>query len=142
MDQLLHPLTASNAFLSVPTDSSGCGNLSSASASLALTLLFLLLSFFCPTQICEYPYNPFQWSGTPASILAVFCENCCIYRCILDTSMERDVLHVHLLLHLLEPLLFLPFLLLTTVPFYRYTHMVYPFAFRRVLKLFLVLDYY
>ena len=32
----------------------------------------------------------------------VFCENCCIYRCIPAASMERDELHVHLLYHHLE----------------------------------------
>ena len=34
----------------------------------------------------------------------MFCENCCIWRCILDASMESDVLHIQLLLcHLSRP---------------------------------------
>ena len=39
------------------------------------------------------------WSGTPVCSPLVFCKLFCVWRCIPDVSMERDVLHVHLLLH-------------------------------------------
>lgn len=49
-------------------------------------------------------YTPFQWSGTPASSQMVFCEIFCIRRYIPDASMEKEVLHIHLLLcHLVHP---------------------------------------
>ena len=49
-------------------------------------------------------------SIAPASIQLVFFENCSICRCILDASAEKDVLHVHLLLHHLDSLLLEGFL--------------------------------
>ena len=44
-------------------------------------------------------YILFWWSGTPVSSQLVFCMHFCVSRCIPDVSMQRDVLHVHLLLH-------------------------------------------
>ena len=41
----------------------------------------------------------FCWSGTPVYSQLVFCVNFCVWWCIPDVSMERDRLHVHLLLH-------------------------------------------
>ena len=41
----------------------------------------------------------FYWSGTPVCSQLVFCRHLCVWRCIPDVSMERDVLHIHLLLH-------------------------------------------
>ena len=38
------------------------------------------------------------WSGTPICSQLVFHMHFCVWRCIPDVSMERDVLHVHLLL--------------------------------------------
>ena len=49
-------------------------------------------------------------SIAPASIQLVFFENCSICRCILDAWAEKDVLHVHLLLHHLDSLLLEGFL--------------------------------
>ena len=81
-------------------------NLSSASAlpphgagRIPLPLLLLLCSFFHPTQLCRDLYSPFQCPRSSASFQLVFCENCSIYRSIPDASVERDELHVHLLLH-------------------------------------------
>ena len=43
-------------------------------------------------------------SGPPVHSQLVFCMHVCVWRCIPDGSMERDVLHVHLLLcHLVLP---------------------------------------
>ena len=51
-------------------------------------------------------YIFFQWSGTPVLSQLVFCKHFCVWRCIPDVSMEKDVLHVHLpLCHLVPPLL-------------------------------------
>ena len=47
--------------------------------------------------------HPFWWSGTPAHSHLVFCKPFCVWGCIPDVSMERDVLHVHLLLRHLVP---------------------------------------
>ena len=57
----------------------------------------------CPTEFCviwSYLiwYILFHWSGPPVCAQLVFCMHFCVWRCILDVSMERDVLHVHLLL--------------------------------------------
>ena len=42
----------------------------------------------------------FLWSGTPVCSQLVFCMNFCVWRCIPDVSTEGDVLHGHLLHHL------------------------------------------
>ena len=39
-----------------------------------------------------------HWSGTPVRSQLVFCMHFCVWRCIPDVSMERDVLHIYLLL--------------------------------------------
>ena len=44
-------------------------------------------------------YILFLWSGTPVCSQLVFCMHFCVWRCIPDVSMERYVLHVHLLLY-------------------------------------------
>ena len=44
-------------------------------------------------------YFLFHWSGTPVHSQLVFCMHLCVWRCTPDVSGERDVLHVHLLLH-------------------------------------------
>ena len=41
------------------------------------------------------------WSGTRVCCQLVFCMNFCVWRSIPDVSMERDVLHIHLLLRCL-----------------------------------------
>ena len=52
-------------------------------------------------------YILFHWSGTPVHSQLVFCMHFCVWRCILDVSAERDVLHVHLLLcHLVLPMMY------------------------------------
>ena len=46
----------------------------------------------------------FHWPVTPVCSQLVFCMHFCVWRCILDVSVERDVLHIHLLLcHLVLP---------------------------------------
>ena len=40
----------------------------------------------------------FCWSGTPVHSQLVFCMHISVWRCIRGVSVERDVLHVHLLL--------------------------------------------
>ena len=59
-------------------------------------LLILLFSpqFLRPTKFCMVLYILCHWSGPQL----VFCKHFCVWRCISDVSMERDVLHVHLLL--------------------------------------------
>lgn len=63
-----------------------------------LPFLLLLPSMFHPTHLCRDLYIPFQWPRLSASAQPVFCENCCICRCIPYASMERDIFHILLLL--------------------------------------------
>ena len=56
-------------------------------------------SSFIPTEFCVVLYIHFHWSGTPVHSQLVFCMLFCVLRCIPDVSMERDILHVYLLLH-------------------------------------------
>ena len=50
-------------------------------------------------------YILFHWSGTPVHSQLVFCMHFCVWRCIPDVSVERDVLSIHLLLcHLVLPM--------------------------------------
>ena len=44
-------------------------------------------------------YILFLWSGTPVCSQLVFSMQFCVWRCIPDISLERIVLHIHLLLH-------------------------------------------
>ena len=63
-----------------------------------LTLLFFPLVPLS-SQFCMGLCILLCWSGTPVSFQPVFCMHFCVWRCIPDISMERDVrLHVHLLL--------------------------------------------
>ena len=113
-NQLCHSLTASNAsFLSHPIGpdvrispllqlpGGTCTTLRYRSnpTHSALPSPFSLL----PIKLCMDLYIPFQWSGIPVSIQLVLCE-ICICRCVPDASVEREVLHVHLLLHYLVSL--------------------------------------
>ena len=43
-------------------------------------------------------YILFLWSGTPGCSQLMFCMPFCVWRCVPDVSVERDVLLVHLLL--------------------------------------------
>ena len=52
---------------------------------------FILLSF-------ASIYILFHRSGTPVRSQLVFCMHFCVWRCVPDVSVERDVLHIHLLL--------------------------------------------
>ena len=56
-------------------------------------------SFILPSFVWFYIF--FSMSGTPLHSQMVFCRNVCVWRCTSDLSVERDVLHVHLLLSLL-----------------------------------------
>ena len=51
----------------------------------------------------------FLWSCTPVCSPLVFCKHFRVWSCIPDVSMERDVLHVHLLLHHPHLMFFSPF---------------------------------
>lgn len=62
-------------------------------------LLFFFPFIFLPTEFCMELRILFWWSGTPASSQLVLCEIFCIWRCISDVSVVRDVLHIHLFLH-------------------------------------------
>lgn len=106
------PSDSLRCFPSIPTSFTRCRNLSPPPAPqhlgtglVLLALLLLLPSFFHPTQLCVDSYNPFQWSGTSASIQPVFCESCCICTCILDAFVGRDERRVLLLCHLDSSLL-------------------------------------
>ena len=73
-------------------------------AGLVLLTLLLFFSFiFLPTEFCMELHVLFWWSGTPASSQLVLCEIFCIWTCISDASVVRDVLHIHLFLHHLVP---------------------------------------
>ena len=74
-----------------------------------LTLLFFP-QFLHPTKFCLALYILFHWSGPPVHSQLVLCMHFCVWRCIPDASMERDGLHVHLLL--CHPVLFDSFLIL------------------------------
>ena len=74
---------------------------SSPTIWLQAVLLILLLffpSYLHPTKFCMSLYIPFQWPVTPASTQLVLYEVFCIWRYSHDASLERDVLHIHLLL--------------------------------------------
>ena len=60
-------------------------------------------SFILPSFLWVYIYILFCWSGTPVCSQLAFCKHFCVWRCIPDVSMKRDVFHVHLLLHHLAP---------------------------------------
>ena len=52
----------------------------------------------CPIEFCVVLYILFLWSGPPDHSQLLFCMHFCVWRCVPDVSVERDVLHVHLLL--------------------------------------------
>ena len=58
----------------------------------------LFHSLFCLIKSCINLYIPFQLSGAPSSSQLVLCKIFCIWRYIPDSSMERDVLLIHILL--------------------------------------------
>ena len=62
-----------------------------------LTRLFLPLVPLS-YRVLTVLYILFWRSDTPLHSPLVFCKHFCVSRCIPDVSMERDVLHVHLLL--------------------------------------------
>ena len=66
-------------------------------------LLTLLSSpppqFLHPTEFCVVLHILFRWSGIPVLSQLMFSAHFCVWRCISDVSVERDVLHVrHLVL--------------------------------------------
>ena len=77
-----------------------CGDLTPASGTdpVLLTLLFFPASFLCSTEFCIILYILFWWRGTPACSQLVFCKIFSVWRCIPDAFMDRDALHIHLLL--------------------------------------------
>ena len=59
--------------------------------------------FLHPMEFCVVLYILFCWSGPPVCSQLLFCMHFCVWRCIPDVSKERDVLHIHLLIHHLVP---------------------------------------
>ena len=72
----------------------------SSATSVGPVLTTLLFSHLVPSsyRVLHGSIYSFWWSGTPAHSQLVFCMHFSVWRCIPDASMERDVLHVHLLL--------------------------------------------
>ena len=68
--------------------------------------------FLHPTELCMVLYIIFHWSGPPLCSQLVFCMYFCVWRCSTDVSVERHVLHIHLLIYPLV-LSFLLFLILS-----------------------------
>ena len=74
-----------------------------------LTLLFfsLVSSFY---RVLHDSIYFVHWSSTPVFSQLVFCMHFCVWSCIPEVSVKRDVLHIHLLLcHLVlsgPPLIF------------------------------------
>ena len=69
-----------------------------------LVLLTLFSSHFLhPTEFCVVLYILLRWPGAPACSQLAFCNISCVWRCLPDVSLERDELHIHLLLHHLVP---------------------------------------
>ena len=104
-DQPLHPLlTASNASLLSQSISPSERGFPQVRESLLCFRSPTPGHRFCPTsshptQLCRDLCSPFWCPRSSVSVQLVFCENCCIYRCIPDASVERDELHIFLLLH-------------------------------------------
>ena len=73
------------------------------SGPVLLTLPFSPL-FLNPTEFWVGLYILFHWLGTPVHSHLAFYMHFCVWRCISDASVERDVFHIHLLLrHLVPP---------------------------------------
>ena len=58
----------------------------------------VFLSFLHPAEFWVILCILFCWSGTPVCSQLVFWLHPCVWRCIPDVSVERDALHVYLLL--------------------------------------------
>ena len=86
-----------------------CGDLTPASPPPTVqiqsySLSSSLSSFLCLAKFCVVLYTLFWWSSPLVRSQMVFCKIFCVWRCIPDASMERDVLHICLLLcHLRSP---------------------------------------
>ena len=77
-----------------------------------LLTLLCFPQFLRPTEFCVIVYILFHWSGAPVLLQLVFCMHFCVCRCIPDVSVEKDVLHIHLLLcHLVLTTFFFFFIL-------------------------------
>ena len=48
-------------------------------------------------EFCVDLYIFFCWSGPPVCSQWAFCMHFCVWRCVPDLSVERDILHIHLL---------------------------------------------
>ena len=59
----------------------------------------LVASSFIPSWVLVVLYICFHWSGTPVQSQLVFCMHFCVWWCIRDVSLEKDVLHIHLLVY-------------------------------------------
>ena len=58
----------------------------------------LFFSLVPLTEFCMVLYILYCLSGTPVCSQLVFCMHFCVWRCVPNVSVERDVLHIHLLL--------------------------------------------
>ena len=104
-------LSASNVSLLAQTIALMWGLDSCFSSPLAedpvlLTLLFLPL-VASSSRVLQGSIYSFHWSDTSVHSQLEFCMHFCVWRCIPDISMERDVLYVHLLCHLVSSKIFL-----------------------------------
>ena len=72
------------------------GRSSPTNTPISPTSSFVLLSFLVLHILLH-------WPGTPVCSQLVFCMHLCVWRCIPDVPLERDVLHIHLLLHHFVP---------------------------------------
>ena len=55
--------------------------------------------FLCPTEFCVVLYILFCWLDIAVHSQLVLCMHFCVWSCFPDVSVERDALHVYLLLH-------------------------------------------
>ena len=73
------------------------------------TPVFSPSSFVLPSFAWVYMFLSACRSGPPVCSQLVFCTHFCVWRCVPDVSMERNVLHVQLLLRHLVFLLYIFF---------------------------------
>jgi len=70
-----------------------------------LLTLWLFSSCICSAKFCMGLYIPFQWSRIPACSQLVSCKSFCVWRCILDASVERCTPCHILLCHFVSPVI-------------------------------------
>ena len=89
LTQTVAPLWGSDPCFSSPPRAAGRSSATS-------TPVFPLAP--CPTEFCVVLWILFRCSGTPVCSQLVFCMRYSVWSCIPDVSVERELLHIHLLL--------------------------------------------